>query len=467
MNRARLLLLNSEGKVSQEFDLNQPNIVLGRSPQANVVIASNEVSRSHAQIANTANGFFLSDMGSTNGTFLNGEEIQPRQMIQLKSNDQLNLGEIALIFQLVEETAAPEEPKFKDDQQLASYSPSYNQAYEAYTPNITDDYQSIPVDYIQKIQQELPQTPLQTQGYQAHPYTGSSIAEKIYQTEIPAKTPQPLYLPPAPSSASTTFSGYGDSTPPASLSEEELALASEIFGAEKEKSKKSGVNFSGWDKMSLFKQKVNALQQQHKSEGDLAPDFNAEELFNQIMSGSTASQEQTNIPAPTTNYSADKLPASVRHQENPLTTQLKDELPQAYSGNTQGTITPEEFQLADLMSQNIQQSQYVPDTESYYYPKAANQDPEHFKPTEYAFDERKENSRDPFDDLKYTENDSVLAKLKSSPKELFEGKLRKVHTESKTDLQAVIKNYALPIALLVGAAIIAIVLLIRNKGVFG
>ena len=104
MARARLLLLNSGGDVSQEFEITRPNIVIGRSPQSNILISDTEISRIHAQIVNTPHGFFIADMGSTNGTFLNGQAIKPKQMIELKSNDQVNLGQLDFLFQLVSDS---------------------------------------------------------------------------------------------------------------------------------------------------------------------------------------------------------------------------------------------------------------------------------------------------------------------------------------------------------------------------
>ena len=106
MSRARLLLITPEGDISAEFELQDSNIVIGRSPQSDIVIADSDVSRSHSQIVETTAGFFVSDMDSTNGTYLNGVPLQPKQMFELKSNDQINLGRISLLFQLVS-TAIP------------------------------------------------------------------------------------------------------------------------------------------------------------------------------------------------------------------------------------------------------------------------------------------------------------------------------------------------------------------------
>ena len=49
--------------------------VIGRSPDADIVIAANEVSRHHAQIAPDRDGWTLADLGSTNGVLLNGHAL--------------------------------------------------------------------------------------------------------------------------------------------------------------------------------------------------------------------------------------------------------------------------------------------------------------------------------------------------------------------------------------------------------
>lgn len=48
-------------------------VVIGRSPDADLVIADDFVSGVHAKIVPSADGFVLEDLGSTNGTLVNGQ----------------------------------------------------------------------------------------------------------------------------------------------------------------------------------------------------------------------------------------------------------------------------------------------------------------------------------------------------------------------------------------------------------
>jgi len=72
--------------------------VIGRSPDANIVIAANEVSRHHAQIAPDREGWTLTDLGSTNGVLLNGRQVGVPE--RLSDGDVIGLGSVELIFEV-------------------------------------------------------------------------------------------------------------------------------------------------------------------------------------------------------------------------------------------------------------------------------------------------------------------------------------------------------------------------------
>ena len=100
-NRARLLLLSDFGSVIQEFDINNIGVVLGRGSESNIILTGMEVSRTHAQIICNSSGYYISDLESTNGTYLNGKKISSRKLVRLDSNDNLIIGNFKLIFQIV------------------------------------------------------------------------------------------------------------------------------------------------------------------------------------------------------------------------------------------------------------------------------------------------------------------------------------------------------------------------------
>jgi diguanylate cyclase (GGDEF)-like protein len=58
------------------YTLELPEAVIGRSPEAEVSIPDDTLSRRHACIRRTRTGFVLEDLGSTNGTFIDGVRMQ-------------------------------------------------------------------------------------------------------------------------------------------------------------------------------------------------------------------------------------------------------------------------------------------------------------------------------------------------------------------------------------------------------
>src|SRR5579871_2175193 len=67
----------------------QPEIVVGRSSDLDMVLVEDMVSRRHARIACTETQIIIEDLGSTNGTFVNGEKIS---RASLKEGDRVLIG---------------------------------------------------------------------------------------------------------------------------------------------------------------------------------------------------------------------------------------------------------------------------------------------------------------------------------------------------------------------------------------
>src|ERR1700689_791969 len=78
-----------QGNEQKNIVLNRTPFSVGRKVDKDLVIADPRVSRDHAQIILEEDGFFLVDLGSKNGTFVNGERIQRQK---LERNDRLEFG---------------------------------------------------------------------------------------------------------------------------------------------------------------------------------------------------------------------------------------------------------------------------------------------------------------------------------------------------------------------------------------
>ncbi len=92
---ARLILLQ-EGAATP-FDLTEPATTIGRHPDCTVQVQSNMVSRKHAQILSRDGMFVLEDLGSGNGSFVNGQRID--QPTPLAHDDRIKLGPILFRFE--------------------------------------------------------------------------------------------------------------------------------------------------------------------------------------------------------------------------------------------------------------------------------------------------------------------------------------------------------------------------------
>ncbi len=73
-----------------EFPLkSERQVVIGRSSELDMVLVEDMVSRKHAKIAHAAGKLTIEDLGSTNGTFVNGEKVKQSR---LKEGDRILIG---------------------------------------------------------------------------------------------------------------------------------------------------------------------------------------------------------------------------------------------------------------------------------------------------------------------------------------------------------------------------------------
>ena len=69
-------------------------VVVGRSPNADIVIGAGYVSARHARFSLMGANLFVEDLGSTNGTAVNGQLIAAPT--NLNNNDVVNVGDVAI-----------------------------------------------------------------------------------------------------------------------------------------------------------------------------------------------------------------------------------------------------------------------------------------------------------------------------------------------------------------------------------
>src|SRR3989442_8588190 len=104
---ARLVTLKGPN-ASREFTLDQDSMVIGRQTDSAICLESQAVSRHHARIVCQDGLFFIEDLGSSNGTYINGARI--RERVPLTENDTLQLGPYLFGLRVPPASVASEEP---------------------------------------------------------------------------------------------------------------------------------------------------------------------------------------------------------------------------------------------------------------------------------------------------------------------------------------------------------------------
>jgi pSer/pThr/pTyr-binding forkhead associated (FHA) protein len=73
---------------------------LGRSLDNDIVVNDTYVSRKHARITLEGSDFAIEDLGTTNGTYVNGTNIKGKGKVILKEGDEVKLGQTKFKFTL-------------------------------------------------------------------------------------------------------------------------------------------------------------------------------------------------------------------------------------------------------------------------------------------------------------------------------------------------------------------------------
>ncbi len=104
-------------QAGMSFPLTTRQATLGREEGIDIVLQDPESSRRHARVNWHKGEFVLEDLGSTNGTFVNGVQITKSQI--LNPGDSVGIGQTTLVFQMV---GAAGLPPYQAPQQTPIYS---------------------------------------------------------------------------------------------------------------------------------------------------------------------------------------------------------------------------------------------------------------------------------------------------------------------------------------------------------
>jgi pSer/pThr/pTyr-binding forkhead associated (FHA) protein len=73
-------------------------VTIGRTAENDIVLAVDGVSRCHAMLLAQPEGVFLLDLGSTNGTYVNGVQALQDEPVRLNDGDQITIGPASLHY---------------------------------------------------------------------------------------------------------------------------------------------------------------------------------------------------------------------------------------------------------------------------------------------------------------------------------------------------------------------------------
>ena len=92
------LEIRRDSALVQEFVLNDDLTTIGRASNNSLILSEPIISRRHTQISREAEGYMLTDLDSSDGTYINGRKLQPRTPRLLANGDTINIGSFELQF---------------------------------------------------------------------------------------------------------------------------------------------------------------------------------------------------------------------------------------------------------------------------------------------------------------------------------------------------------------------------------
>ena len=87
--------LKFHDRVLKEIENDQDKITIGRNEDNDIQINNMAVSGNHARITRDQDDYYIEDLNSTNGTFVNGEKIRKRI---LNEDDEITIGKHTIII---------------------------------------------------------------------------------------------------------------------------------------------------------------------------------------------------------------------------------------------------------------------------------------------------------------------------------------------------------------------------------
>jgi hypothetical protein len=92
---AALIVRSGGGRSGESFTVDEERMSIGRTPDAAVFLDDVTVSRNHALLVRRQDGYYIDDLGSLNGTYVNRRRIESHR---LTDGDEIQIGKYKLSY---------------------------------------------------------------------------------------------------------------------------------------------------------------------------------------------------------------------------------------------------------------------------------------------------------------------------------------------------------------------------------
>lgn len=100
------LVVEQGNLAGQAFSLQRTVVSIGRGADNDVSLPEQGVSRHHARLERCPQGWLLTDLGSTNGTYVNGQRMREHEAYLLRPGDGVSIGGSLLLVQQAESASS-------------------------------------------------------------------------------------------------------------------------------------------------------------------------------------------------------------------------------------------------------------------------------------------------------------------------------------------------------------------------
>ncbi len=122
-----LIVMRSGPIPGSSFYLEKSEVTLGRDLANDIPVPDQEISRRHARFVSRADGVYIEDLGSTNGTFLNGVRLSSPQ--RLNNGDLITLAEATVMsFEWPDQAKTPTYSAYPAVESVPEPAPAVGQA---------------------------------------------------------------------------------------------------------------------------------------------------------------------------------------------------------------------------------------------------------------------------------------------------------------------------------------------------